>query len=62
MTETDIPARKQVEEALHGSQQFIAHLLSVTPSLLYIYDLEEQRNIFVNRSIYTTLGYQLSTD
>lgn len=59
---TDITARKQVEEALHGSQQFIEHLLSVTPSLLYIYDLGEQRNIFVNRSMYTTLGYQLSAD
>ena len=59
---TDITARKQVEEALRGSQHFIERLLGVTPSLLYIYDLVEQRNIFVNRSIYTTLGYQLSTD
>lgn len=58
---TDITARKQVEEALRGSQHFIERLLGVTPSLLYIYDLVEQRNIFVNRSIYTTLGYQLST-
>jgi PAS domain S-box-containing protein len=54
---TDITDRKQAEAALQESQQFIQKIADATPGILYLYDLEEQRNIYANASIGTFLGY-----
>ncbi len=53
----DITDRKQTQEALWESQRFIQKIADTTPDLLYIYDLNEQRNIYVNRQIAEVLGY-----
>ena len=53
----DITDRKQAELALQESQQFIKKVADATPGILYLYDLEEQRNIYTNTSMFTLLGY-----
>lgn len=55
----DISDRKQTEQALQKSQYFIQRVADTTPHLLYIYDLIEQRNIYVNPYVTTVLGYQV---
>ncbi|MEG4209461.1 PAS domain S-box protein [Microcoleus sp. S13_B4] len=53
----DVTDRKQAELALQESQQFIKKVADATPGILYLYDLEEQRNIYTNTSMFTLLGY-----
>ena len=54
---TDITERKNSEKALHESQHFIQRIADATPNILYIYDLIENRNIYVNNEITLILGY-----
>jgi PAS domain S-box-containing protein len=54
---TDITDRKQAELALQESNQFIQKIADATPGVLYLYDLEEQRNIYANSSVGSLLGY-----
>ncbi|MEG4572673.1 PAS domain S-box protein [Microcoleus sp. N3A4] len=54
----DVTDRKQAELALQESQQFIQKVASATPGILYLYDLEEQRNIYTNNSLLELLGYR----
>ncbi|WP_181016186.1 sensor histidine kinase [Pseudanabaena sp. BC1403] len=49
--------RKQAELALKSSQQFIQRIADTTPNILYIYDIEEHRNIYCNQAITHLLGY-----
>ncbi|WP_332948312.1 PAS domain S-box protein [Microcoleus sp. ARI1-B5] len=53
----DVTDRKQAELALQESQQFIKKVADATPGILYLYDLEEQRNIYTNTSMLRLLGY-----
>ncbi len=53
----DISDRKRIEVALQESQEFIRKIVESSPNLIYVYDLQEQRNIFVNREITHILGY-----
>ncbi|MEG4229546.1 PAS domain S-box protein [Microcoleus sp. N9_B2] len=53
----DVTDRKQAELALQHSQQFVQKIADATPGILYLYDLEEQRNVYANSSIGTILGY-----
>jgi PAS domain S-box-containing protein len=53
----DISERKKAEIALQQSQHFIQQIADASPNILYLYDLEEQRNVYVNREISTILGY-----
>lgn len=53
----DVTDRKQAELALQESQQFIKKVADATPGILYLYDLEEQRNIYTNTSMFALLGY-----
>lgn len=53
----DVTDRKQAELALQESQQFIQKVADATPGILYLYDLEEQRNIYSNNSLLALLGY-----
>jgi diguanylate cyclase (GGDEF)-like protein/PAS domain S-box-containing protein len=52
-------ARKQAEEALRESQRFIQRIADTSPNILYVYDIIEQKNIYVNKQIATVLGYSL---
>nr|WP_242039615.1 PAS domain-containing protein [Anabaena sphaerica] len=53
----DVSERKQAELALKESQQFIQQIAEASPNILYLYDIQEQRNVYVNREIATILGY-----
>ena len=59
-TATDITERKQAEAALQESQQFIQSITDATPSILYVYDLLEQRHIYANFRLAQVLGYSLA--
>lgn len=48
---------QQRTAALQESQYFVQRIVDTSPNILYIYDLEEQRNIYVNREITIILGY-----
>ncbi|MCJ7432165.1 MAG: GAF domain-containing protein [Anaerolineales bacterium] len=52
-----VTIRRQAEETLLESQHFIQSILNTTPDFVYIYDLAENRNIYVNREILNVLGY-----
>jgi PAS domain-containing protein len=49
--------RQQTEAALRDSQHFIQQIAETTPGILYVYDLIEQGNIYVNQQVTNLLGY-----
>jgi PAS domain S-box-containing protein len=53
----DISDRKQAELKLQESQRFIQQIADSIPGTLYVYDMLEQRNVYVNRQIGELLGY-----
>ncbi len=53
----DTTERKLAEEALRDSQEFAQHIIEVSPSVIYIYDLERQEEVFINCDIPATLGW-----
>lgn len=53
----DITERKRTEQSLRESQHFAHQVTEATPDLLYMYDLEEERNVWTNRQISSILGY-----
>lgn len=57
-TNTDITARRRIEQELNESRDFASRIAQMTPDLLYIYDLREKRNIFVSPSVREILGYE----
>ncbi len=54
----DISDRKQAEQDLRESQAFIQKIADASPNILYLYDLQEQRNVYTNREIASVLGYE----
>lgn len=55
--QTEINERKRTEAALRESQRFTEKIAHTIPDLLYIYDMIEQRNVYVNREVGPMLGY-----
>jgi diguanylate cyclase (GGDEF)-like protein/PAS domain S-box-containing protein len=53
----EVQVRQRVEEELRSSQHFIQQIADAAPYLLYIYDLTEQRNVYVNGQASNLLGY-----
>lgn len=53
----DISRRKQRQFVDAEHMQFIQNVLRASPDVLYVYDLAEQRNVYVNHEIGTVLGY-----
>lgn len=47
----------QTEAELEESQTFIRRVAETAPGLLYVYDLIEQRNVYINRQVSDLLGY-----
>lgn len=52
----DITEHKQAELALAESRHFAAQITEAAPNNIYIYDMEEERNIYSNRNITAVLG------
>uniref|UniRef100_UPI000A4D0125 PAS domain-containing protein n=1 Tax=Pseudanabaena sp. 'Roaring Creek' TaxID=1681830 RepID=UPI000A4D0125 len=53
----DITAHKQTEIELQNNLKFIQKIADASPNILYLYDLQEKRNIYSNREIAKILGY-----
>lgn len=53
----DVTEAYRIRQHLQESERFKQYILEVMPNLLYIYDLEEDKNIFVNQEISNYLGY-----
>ena len=54
---TDISDRKAVEQEILEKQKFIQKIAEASPNILYLYDLQEQCNVYSNREIASVLGY-----
>ena len=54
---TEITDRKRIEELLNERQYFLQKILDTEPGTVYIYDLEERRNVYVNRFWLLAFGY-----
>ncbi len=51
---------QRVEErtkSLRESEHFLQRITEVTPGVIHIFDVEEQRSVFINRSVASVLGY-----
>ncbi|MBD2048044.1 PAS domain-containing protein [Coleofasciculus sp. FACHB-64] len=55
--ESEIADHKQTQQELLQSQHFIERIAEASPNVLFLYDLSEQRNVYINREIGATLGY-----
>ena len=53
----EIKERQQVEEELRQSQRFIQQVADTSPDMIYIYDLFDQHNVYVNRQVSAILDY-----
>lgn len=53
----DITARKKAEEELQQEHYFLEQITDNTPHLIYVFDLDEQRFIYVNRRIEELTGF-----
>ncbi|PRY12036.1 PAS domain S-box-containing protein [Pontibacter ummariensis] len=54
---TDITDRRQAELALQDSQNFVRNVARTIPNIVYIYDLEEGRYVYLNEKVQSVLGY-----
>jgi PAS domain S-box-containing protein len=54
----DISDRKMMEEALKEEHYFLEQVTNNTPHLIYVFDLEEQRFIYINRRIKELTGIE----
>src|SRR6185503_21368015 len=54
---SNITERKKAEEALNQNQVFIESIINASPDIIYIYDIEERKNVYVNKGIQINLGY-----
>lgn len=54
---TEITERKRTERLLEDRQHLLQKILDTEPGTVYIYDLEERRNVYVNRHWLSAFGY-----
>nr|WP_246276848.1 PAS domain-containing protein [Microcoleus asticus] len=55
--QAEIEERKRIEAELRDSQRWLSAVIQTNPNLLYVYDLIEQRTLYINREIYSDIGY-----
>ncbi len=53
----DITDRVQAEAMHQASEERFARIATASPNLLYVYDQQEETNVYINASFSTTLGY-----
>lgn len=49
--------RFQLTRQLRESRRFLHQIASITPGVLYVFDLEKQCTVFINRTVASVLGY-----
>jgi diguanylate cyclase (GGDEF)-like protein/PAS domain S-box-containing protein len=57
VNEKDINDRKRAEEKLRESQCFLQKLINTVPQILYIFDLSDNKSLYLNQRIIEILGY-----
>ena len=57
---SDITELKQIENKLKERNQFIETLINLSPTIVYIFDIAEKKNVYTNNGIETSLGYSTS--
>lgn len=50
--------RRKTEVALKEREEFIHKITSFSPNIIYVFDLEERKTIFINRNLFKLLGYE----
>jgi PAS domain S-box-containing protein len=53
----DITERKEAQLALEAEKYFIEKLTDASPDVITLYDLEQMRNLYSSREVYSILGY-----
>jgi PAS domain S-box-containing protein len=53
----DITDRIKAEETVAEQQKFISHIAEASPTILYLFDLEQQRFLYLNKEVTEVLGY-----
>ncbi|HKQ76212.1 MAG TPA: PAS domain S-box protein [Blastocatellia bacterium] len=56
----DVTVRRQAEDELRKSKQFVQRIVEISPGVINIYGLKQGKSIYTNRSIASTLGYDPS--
>ncbi|MEG3968735.1 PAS domain-containing protein [Microcoleus sp. T2B6] len=59
LLQAEIEERKRIEAELRDSQRWLSAVIQTHPNLLYVSDLIEQRTLYINREIYSDIGYTL---
>lgn len=54
---TEITERKRMERLLDQRQHLLQKIVDTEPGTVYIYDLEERRNVYINRHWLLAFGY-----
>ena len=54
----DITERRMIDEEIIKNKTFIERINEQSPDIIYIYDVEQDRNIYTNKDIGLYLGYQ----
>jgi PAS domain S-box-containing protein len=58
--EREVAERERIERALRFSQHFSVRVADLTPASIYVYDFEQNRNIYINREVTAVLGYPVA--
>ncbi|ETR70940.1 MAG: PAS/PAC sensor hybrid histidine kinase [Candidatus Magnetoglobus multicellularis str. Araruama] len=53
----EVNHRKITEEKLKKEKELNETILNIAPYTMYIFDIVEQRNVYANKEIFTSLGY-----
>src|SRR5215467_14083163 len=55
----DMTEPKLAEEALRESRQFAQNIIEVSPSVIYIFDVDRRKFVFINRRVADVVGHDL---
>src|SRR5215475_7294872 len=55
----DLTEPKLAEEALLESRRFARNIIEVSPSVIYVFDVNQRKFVFINRRVADAVGYDL---
>lgn len=53
----DITEQLEAEALIREQEHFIQHIVEASPNILYVFDLEEERFVYINKEVEKLLGY-----
>jgi PAS domain S-box-containing protein len=56
-TAEDVTAQRKAEQELAHSQYFLSRIADTVPNTIYLFDLQEDRNLYTSRYLQTMLGF-----